>query len=144
METTARGTAITQLSTVSVPVSDQERALAFYVDVLGFEKLADFAYGEGDRERWLEVGPAGGAATTISLVVARDGRAAGVETGIALDTADVEADHASLHDRGVAVEPIMHPGERVVHWAGMPLAGIPAMFLFRDPDGNSLLAVQQG
>ena len=46
----------------SVPVTDQDRALAFYVDTLGFERRLEFPMGEGAR--WIELAPAG-AATTI-------------------------------------------------------------------------------
>ncbi|HXF35054.1 MAG TPA: hypothetical protein VN603_10830 [Candidatus Acidoferrales bacterium] len=51
------GTGITQVATVFVPVADQDRALRFYLERLGFEKRADFQYGQGSR--WLEVAPRG-------------------------------------------------------------------------------------
>ena len=44
------------MGTIFVPVSDQERALAFYVGLLGFEKRVDFVYG-AERIRWIEVAP---------------------------------------------------------------------------------------
>ena len=47
MPTTA--TQITKLGTVVVPVSDQDREIAFYVDTLGFEKRADVPFGDGYR-----------------------------------------------------------------------------------------------
>jgi catechol 2,3-dioxygenase-like lactoylglutathione lyase family enzyme len=40
---------ITQLATVIVPVSDQDRAIAFYVDTLGFEKRLDCSYETAER-----------------------------------------------------------------------------------------------
>jgi catechol 2,3-dioxygenase-like lactoylglutathione lyase family enzyme len=46
-------TRVNQVGTVLVPVADQQRALEFYVGKLGFEKRADFRYGEGGR--WIEV-----------------------------------------------------------------------------------------
>jgi hypothetical protein len=52
MAETETRTHITQVGTVMVPVSDQDRALAFYVETLGFEKRGDIPYGDGDR--WLE------------------------------------------------------------------------------------------
>jgi catechol 2,3-dioxygenase-like lactoylglutathione lyase family enzyme len=59
-------------------------------------------------------------------------------------TEDVEADHEHLLARGVDVdEAIMREGEPVVYWADAPLAGVPATFRFRDPDGNSFLMVQR-
>jgi catechol 2,3-dioxygenase-like lactoylglutathione lyase family enzyme len=136
----ARTTHITALSTVVVPVADQDRAIAFYGGELGFETLADFRYADDDR--WIEVAPAG-AVTSISLAAPRDGRSTGIETGVVLESDDAEADHAALQSRGVDVDPILREGGPVVRWAGTALAGIPAMFLLRDPDRNSLLVVQR-
>jgi catechol 2,3-dioxygenase-like lactoylglutathione lyase family enzyme len=70
----ASTTRITEVGTVFVPVADQERALAFYVDKLGFEKRVDFEYGGGSR--WIEVAPPG-ATNSISLVSSSEGSAAG-------------------------------------------------------------------
>ena len=67
MTNTANGICITQVATVFVPVADQKRALVFYLDKLGFEKRADFSYGEGSR--WIEVAPPG-SAIAIALVPA--------------------------------------------------------------------------
>ena len=130
---------VTQVATVMVPVTDQDWALAFFVDALGFEKRADFEYAEG--ERWVEVAPPG-AASQVTLVQARDGRAAGIETGLSFNSTDVEADHAALRARGVDVDAaILGEDDPPVPWAGGVLAGIPPMFLVRDPDGNSFLIV---
>jgi catechol 2,3-dioxygenase-like lactoylglutathione lyase family enzyme len=133
-------THITQMSTVLVPVADQARSVEFFTGTLGFEKLVDFTHPSG--ERWVEVAPPGaqlGVLTRLSLVRSS---AAGVETGVTWDTADVEADHAELHARGLA-GPLLREGDPPVTWAGATLAGIPAMFLLRDPDGNTYLIVQQ-
>jgi catechol 2,3-dioxygenase-like lactoylglutathione lyase family enzyme len=123
-------TRISQLSTVVVPVTDQERAIEFYTDTLGFEKRADVPFGEGYR--WVEVAPEG-AVTTIAIVPPPPGKPTGnVETGISLQTSDVDADHAELKARGVDVD------EEVSRFGGP----VPPMFWFRDPDGNSLLIVE--
>jgi catechol 2,3-dioxygenase-like lactoylglutathione lyase family enzyme len=135
----ATSTHITQVATVMVPVANQDRALDFYVESLGFEKVSDFTYGDG--ERWVEVIPPG-AATRVSLVRERGDKPAGVQTGVVFVTDDIEADHDEMRARGVDVDEIMREGHPVVHWAGAPLAGMPPMFLFRDPEGNSLLMVQ--
>jgi catechol 2,3-dioxygenase-like lactoylglutathione lyase family enzyme len=121
-------TRITQVATVIVPVSDQERALDFYVGTLGFEKRMDVPMGE--QMRWIEVAPEG-AATSVALVPPREGDPVGVETRIAFSTQDVDADHADLKARGVDVDD-------EVQRMGDP---VPPMFWFRDPDGNSLLIV---
>jgi catechol 2,3-dioxygenase-like lactoylglutathione lyase family enzyme len=124
-------TKITHIGTVIVPVTDQDRALAFYQDKLGFEKRSDTPFGDG--ERWIEVAPQN-ASTTIALVPPRQGDTAGVETRVAFATTDIEADHADLRARGVdADEQIMRMGDPV-----------PPMFFFRDPDGNSFFVVEEG
>ncbi len=127
MAETKIGTHITQVGTVGVPVSDQDRALAFYLDTLGFEKRLDVPYGEG--ERWVEVAPSG-AATTIALVRARAGDPTGIDTQVRLTTTDAEADHAGLRARGVDAD------------AEVMRYPVP-MFVLRDPDGNRLRIVER-
>jgi catechol 2,3-dioxygenase-like lactoylglutathione lyase family enzyme len=131
MTETATKTHITQVGTVIIPVSDQDRALEFYLDKLGFEKRSDSPYGKGDR--WVEVAPPG-AATTIALVPPRAGDPIGIDTHVGFTTDDVEADHASLRARGVEAD------AEVMRMGGP----VPPMFFFRDPDGNRFLIVQTG
>ena len=130
MPPTDTPTRIAELATVIVPVSDQDEALAFYTEKLGFEKRADIRMGE--TMRWLEVAPTGGT-TTIAIVPPPEGQPTGVQTGIALGTNDVDSDHASLKAGGVDVD-------EEVSRMGDP---VPPMFFFRDPDGNRLLIVQR-
>ena len=131
MAQTEARTHITQVGTVIVPVADQDRALEFYVDKLGFEKRMDVPYGDG--ERWLEVAPAG-AATSVAIVPPREGDAAGIETRTAFTSEDIDADHADLRARGVDVdEEVMRMGDPV-----------PPMFFLRDQDGNQFLVVGSG
>jgi len=120
---------ISEVRTVGVPVADQDRALSFYVDTLGFDKRLDAPAGPG--RRWIEVAPPG-AATTIALVLAHDGLTAGVETGIRLTTPSADTLHAELVARAVDVD-------EVLRWEG-----VPPMFAFRDQDGNGLEIVEQG
>ncbi len=129
---------ISHLTTVVVPVADQEAALAFYVGRLGLEKVADFTYDTG--ERWLEVAPQG---STIGLMLAeaRPERPAGIETGIALSSLDVRGDLAALRAAGVSTDTELLQSGIVTWWAGAPLAGRPDQFRVYDPDGNSLLIV---
>ncbi|MDQ1509249.1 MAG: hypothetical protein QOG50_1093 [Actinomycetota bacterium] len=122
-------THITDLPTVGVPVTDQARALDFYVRTLGFEKRRDAPF---DGGRWIEVAPPG-AATSIALIPTRDGLPIGVDTGIRLSTTDAEADHATLLAAGVDADAaIMRMGDFV-----------PPMFTFRDLDGNQLVLLEQ-
>lgn len=122
-------TRIKEVGTVIVPVSDQDRAIEFYTDTLGFELRGDTPYGDGDR--WVEVAPAG-AATTIALVPPREGQSVGVPTNMGLSSDDVDADHASLKERGVDLDDVMRMGDPV-----------PPMFFLRDQDGNQIFVVQR-
>src|SRR5246127_5474673 len=113
-----------------VTVADTDRALDFYTGKLGFEKVVDVPM--GPDLRWVEVKVADGE-TTIALAPPPDGQAAGgSQTGIILDTSDVDADHATLKAEGVDVD------DEVSRY-GDP---VPPMFWFRDPDGNTLSIVQ--
>jgi catechol 2,3-dioxygenase-like lactoylglutathione lyase family enzyme len=123
-------THISQVGTVMVPVADQDRAVEFYLDKLGFEKRSDIPFGQGDR--WVEVAPPG-AATTVALVLPREGDPTGIDTHIGYTSEDIDADHADLIARGVdADEQVMRMGDPV-----------PPMFFFRDQDGNSSLIVER-
>jgi catechol 2,3-dioxygenase-like lactoylglutathione lyase family enzyme len=117
----ASTTKITAVGNVGVPVTDQDRALEFYVGQLGFEVRRDLPFGDG---RWIEVAPPG-AATTLALVPA------GIPAGIRLITRDADSDHAGLRERGVETDPEV-----------MRMPEAPAMFTLRDPDGNSLILVE--
>jgi lactoylglutathione lyase len=113
---------IENVMTIGVPVSDQDRALSFYRDTLGFQPARDVPLPQFGG-RWIEVTPPGGG-VTIALVPTRPGLPLGIETGIRFTTADAPAVHAELQARGVEV------GE-LLRWPG-----VPAMFAFRDQDGN--------
>ncbi len=138
LDMTSDSTNIIRVVTIVVPVTDQQRALDFYVGTLGMRTINDFVYPSG--ERWLEVTPADGSAH-LCLVAARPERPAGVETGIVLMSADVLADHAALRAAGVDCDDAPLPVGEVVWWSGAPLAGQPTQFRFRDHDGNSFLLV---
>ena len=119
-----------QVGRVCVTVADTDRAIDFYVDTLGFQKVVDVPM--GDAGRWVEVALPD-APTTIALAPPPQGTEAGSkETGIILDTSDVDADHAALKASGADVD------DEVTRW-GDP---VPPMFWIRDPDGNSLIIVQ--
>src|SRR5206468_10228351 len=101
MSTVAPTLHLTQVGRVCVTVADTDRAIDFYVDKLGFEKVVDVPMGEGMR--WVEV-QLRGTPTTIALAPPPQGQpAGGGQTGICLDTSDVDADHAALKAAGVDV-----------------------------------------
>jgi catechol 2,3-dioxygenase-like lactoylglutathione lyase family enzyme len=120
---------ITQVGRVMVPVADQDAAIAFYRDVLGFTLTADAPFGDGDR--WVEVAPPSGG-TAIALVPPQGEYQPGRMTGIALESADARGDHAELRDKGVDVDEQLLGGD----------GGVPLLFFFRDRDGNQLMIVQ--
>ncbi len=127
MTTAASRIGITDVRTIGVPVVDQDRALGFYGGVLGFQTRLDAPFPGG---RWLEVAPPG-ATTTIALAATSGDSTAGVDTGVRFSTADATADHTALAAAGVDVDDVLR------------FPGVPPMFSFRDPDGNTLYVVEQ-
>src|SRR5260221_14667686 len=80
-----------QVGRVCVTVADTDRAVDFYVDTLGFEKVIDVPM--GDAGRWVEV-RLPGTVTTIALAPPPPGtEPCGSKTGISPDTPNVDADH---------------------------------------------------
>ena len=127
MTETARGTRIIDVEGVAVPVRDQDRALRFYVDTLGFEVRRDVPLAEGGR--WIQVAPPAATTTAVLVAVGADAPV-GLDTGITFTTSDAEADRADLLARGVEVDELLR-------WPG-----VPAMFAFRDEDGNGLKIIE--
>ncbi len=125
---TSQTSQIVGIHAVGIRVTDQDRALRFYADVLGMETRLDRALGNGAR--WIEVAPAQ-SSVTLALEPATNDAPSGVETGIRLVTRDADAENERLKRQGVDV------GE-VLRWPG-----VPPMFMFHDPDGNRLEIVQQ-
>jgi lactoylglutathione lyase len=119
---------ITGIRTIGVPVTDQDKALAFYTGALGLSVRMDAPMGGG--RRWIEVGPEG-AGPSVALILATGKVPAGVETGIRFVTGSADAFHAHLRAAGADA------GE-VLRWPG-----VPAMFAFRDQDGNGLEIVER-
>jgi len=115
---------VTAVQLFSLPVADQDRARDFYVDVLGFELVADTPMGPGMR--WVQVRPPG-AATSITLVTWFDAMAPGATKGTVLETDDLDGDVVRLRSLGVAV-----PDEvEEAPWG--------RFVTFDDPDGNGLV-----
>jgi catechol 2,3-dioxygenase-like lactoylglutathione lyase family enzyme len=126
---TSTKTRVNKINTVVIAVSDQDRAIDFYVEKLGFQKRIDVPFGNGYR--WIEVAP-GDAATTIALAPPPQDKPTGNrETGIGLQTDDIDAYHAELKADGVDVDP-------EVSRMGDP---VPPLFWLRDPEGNTLMVV---
>ena len=113
--------AVKHLQVVSVPVADQDRAKAFYVDALGFRLLADTRM--GSDQRWVQVGPEGGQ-TSLTLVTWFDTMPPGSLKGIVLECDDLRATHDELAARGVRFT----QGIEEQPWG--------VFTTFDDPDGN--------
>jgi len=120
-------TTITDVRTIAVSVANQDEALGFYVDTLGFETRRDAAI--SPTLRWIEVAPAG-ANASIALTPSAGAAPESVDTGIRFTVPDAAAEHASMQERGVDVGDLLT-------WAG-----VPPMFSFDDPDGNRFYVVE--
>ena len=130
MSTDTKTAAVSQIANVIVPVAEQDTMLDFYVDKLGLEKRADVPFGNG--ERWIEVAPTGAATTIAISPPGPNGTTGDRETGITLQTDDIEAYRNRLADAGVDVD-------AEVSRMGDP---VPPLCWFRDPEGNSLMLVE--
>ncbi|ALO95237.1 glyoxalase [Streptomyces hygroscopicus subsp. limoneus] len=118
---------ITHASFVTLPVADQDRALRFYRDVLGFEVAVDREMPQG---RWLQVAPEGVQTVFTLSGSGMGGFEPGSARGIMLVTTDVDADCARLAAAGVEVR-----GPDDVPWGRMAS--------FTDPDGNGLMLLTE-
>ncbi|RZU11135.1 putative enzyme related to lactoylglutathione lyase [Kribbella rubisoli] len=115
-----------KLELVSVPVSDVDRAKAFYTEQVGF--VADHDHQVSDELRFVQLTPPG-SACSIALGSGMDQAEPGSVRGLQIVVADVDAARAELTGRGVEVSEVQEfPWGRFV--------------FFSDPDGNSW-ALQQ-
>jgi catechol 2,3-dioxygenase-like lactoylglutathione lyase family enzyme len=116
--------AINKVQLLSVPVSDQDVALAFYVDKLGFTLVSDTPM--GPDMRWVLVSPPG-AQTAMTLVTWFPTMPAGSLKGLVLETDDLAGDIERFRDEGVEFT-----GEvESAPWGDF--------VQFADPDGNGLI-----
>lgn len=85
------------VSVISIPVSDQDRAKKFYVEVLGFKELADMQM-KPDM-RWIHLTPPDGGAT-ITLVTWFPTMPPGSLRGLVLEVDDIDTRHKELAAQG--------------------------------------------
>jgi catechol 2,3-dioxygenase-like lactoylglutathione lyase family enzyme len=136
---------LNQLANVQVWVNDQEEALAFYTDKLGFEVREDVTVPELGNFRWLSVGVPGQDVAIVLMAVPGapvfddetrqqilDLLAKGASGGLFFTTEDCRASYEELAARGV--EFTQEPTEQPY--------GVDAGF--RDPSGNQFRMVQRG
>src|SRR3954468_18148246 len=126
------------LEVVVVPVSDVDRAKAFYARQLGFNVDHDTKVGE--RQRIVQLTPPGsGCSIVVGEGLVPDMRPGGMK-GLQLVVPDIHAARAQLAERGVDVSEIRIMGESPTPQPD-PLDNVGFVF-FSDPDGNGW-AVQQ-
>ena len=122
-------TTINTIGTAMFSVSDQDAAIAFYTQKLGWELRSEVSFGEGaDAGRWVEVAPPG-SATVLALNPPMNGEPGGGSIGV--ETSDVDAEREALSAAGVQVGEMMG-GE----------GPVPKMFAANDPDDNWIWVVQ--
>lgn len=110
-----------KIELLAVPVTDIDRAKAFYVDQVGFH--ADFDIPVDDELRFVQLTPPG-SACSIVLDVNMTEMTAGSQKGIQVVVADADAARAQLLEKGVAASAVEdQPWGRFVR--------------FSDPDGNA-------
>jgi predicted enzyme related to lactoylglutathione lyase len=124
-----------RLELIVVPVSDVDRAKAFYGEQAGFSVDVDHSAGEDFRV--VQLTPPGSA---CSIALMRNAEAAGSLNGLHLIVPDIEAARAELTGRGAQASDYFHFG------AGGQVPGLHpererygSFFAFSDPDGNGWL-----
>jgi catechol 2,3-dioxygenase-like lactoylglutathione lyase family enzyme len=106
----------------TIPVSDQDRALAFYTDKLGFKILTDQRFDE--KQRWIELQIGNSTTGVVLFTPEAHADRVGTFSGLSFKCDSVEKTYEELTARGVEfVEP-----PRRETW------GTSAQF--KDPDGN--------
>jgi catechol 2,3-dioxygenase-like lactoylglutathione lyase family enzyme len=122
---------ITNVKIVGVNVADQERALRFYVDKLGFENVTDQPMGDGPNSRWIEVLPPDGQTRLVLWTPPGHEDRVGTFAGVVFTCEDVQGTYEELRDRGVefTAEP------KAESW------GVAAQF--KDSEGNTFVLSSQ-
>ena len=135
------------LEVVILPVSDPDRSLHFYRDLVGFDLDVDYA--PGPDFRVVQLTPKG-SSTSIQFGVGLEDTPAGCVRGMYLVVPDVQLARSELIDRGVSVGEIRHKDTNG-GWRGRFRAGLDpdradyASFAdFRDPDGNGWVLQERG
>jgi catechol 2,3-dioxygenase-like lactoylglutathione lyase family enzyme len=124
-----------KLELVLIPVSDVDRAKAFYVDKLGFN--LDVDHQPNDEFRVVQMTPPG-SACSITIGIGITEAAPGSYQGTHLVVTDIEAARSELVGRGVDVSEIRHMGS--AGWESGPHpehADYGSFADFKDPDGNT-------
>src|SRR3954452_10090591 len=122
-------TTIANIGIAMFTIADQDAAIAYYTQKLGWELRADVAFGDEGGNRWVEVAPPGSAAR-LALNPPMGGTPGGSAIGV--ETPDVAAEHARLQATDAVKTGEMIGGD----------GPVPKMFSIEDPDGNHIWVVQ--
>jgi catechol 2,3-dioxygenase-like lactoylglutathione lyase family enzyme len=133
-----------KLELVVVPVSDVDRAKAFYSEKLGFN--VDVDHRIDDKNRVVQLTPPG-SACSIAIGNGVSDVPPGSLQGLQLVVTDIRAAHDELVRRGVDVGDIQVRDKMATSWVTWSQPGRPpdwgSFVFFKDPDGNGW-SVQQG
>lgn len=123
-------TTISNIGVAMFTIADQDAAIRYYTETLGWELRADVAFGDEGGHRWVEVAPPGSVARLALNPAMGEWTPGGSAVGV--ETPDVDAERARLQaGEGVKLGEIMG-GE----------GPVPRMFSIEDPDGNHIWVVQ--
>ena len=123
-------TTVSNIGVAMFTVTDQDAAIGFYTEKLGWELRGDDAFGENGEMRWVEVAPPGSGAR-LALNPPMRSQPGGSTIGV--ESSDVLGEHARLSAiGGIDIDP-----------EPMRIPGAPLMFMLRDPDGNSIAVVER-
>jgi catechol 2,3-dioxygenase-like lactoylglutathione lyase family enzyme len=131
-----------KLELVLIPVSDVDRAKAFYTENAGFN--LDVDHRAGDDFRVVQLTPHG-SASSIAIGIGITDAAPGSVRGTHLVVSDIEAARADLVERGVDVSEIRHP--ETGGWKTGPdpqRTDYNSFADFKDPDGNTWVLQERG
>lgn len=109
----------------SVPVRDQDRALAFYTEQLGFRVITDQPF--DGSQRWIELGLSGAETRLVLFTPAGQEESIGGQMNIAFWSDDVAATYEQLKARGVEFSGPVQTED----WGSAAV--------FEDPDGNTFV-----
>jgi catechol 2,3-dioxygenase-like lactoylglutathione lyase family enzyme len=110
---------------VNVPITDQDKAVKFYTEKLGFRVLTDQPF--DDKQRWIELGIPGGDAGVVLFTTDDDAGRIGGRQPISFWCDDVKATAQVLKGKGVAFA--MEP--KTEEWGSVSI--------FKDQDGNQFV-----
>lgn len=127
MNSTVRPGPIQGLPMIGIDVTDMDRAVDFYRDVLGLPVASDFHMDQLDGRLVILTVP--GSDAVLALFPANGQEPTASDTGIRLKVDDAHAWYEYLRDGRARVH-------EMLEWPG-----VPPMFIFEDPDQNRLVVV---